>query len=75
MAEHRAQPPANQNTSPPSDTQMDRAAASIAFMVDEWIGRGWNEDSRARFAKLVKRRLRRFFPAPEGHTTGGNEDG
>lgn len=41
---------------------IDKAAASIAAMVDEYTQRGWNEQGKADFAKLVKRRLSRFWP-------------
>jgi hypothetical protein len=41
---------------------IDKAAASIAAMVDEYAQRGWNDQGRADFAKVVKRRLSRFWP-------------
>lgn len=41
---------------------IDKAAASIAAMVDEYTQRGWNDEGRAQFAKAVKRRLSRFWP-------------
>lgn len=41
---------------------IDKAAESIAKMVDEYTQRGWNEEGLASFAKLVKRRLSRFWP-------------
>lgn len=41
---------------------LDKAAASIAAMVDEFTQRGWNDEGRADFAKLIKRRLSRFWP-------------
>ena len=45
-----------------ADPTMDKAAASIAVMVDEYTQRGWNDEGRADFAKMVKRRLSRFWP-------------
>ena len=39
---------------------VEEAAMSIAHMVDEWTQRGWNNEGRAQFARLVARRLRRF---------------
>jgi hypothetical protein len=41
---------------------IDKAAESIAKMVDEYTDRGWNDAGRARFARVVKRRLSRFWP-------------
>lgn len=41
---------------------LDKAAASIARMVDEYTKRGWSDEGRADFAKVVKRRLSRFWP-------------
>lgn len=41
---------------------IERAAASIAQMVDEWKNIGLNEAGKADLAKLVHRRLSRFFP-------------
>lgn len=42
---------------------IEKAAESIAKMVDEYTDRGWNDEGRAQFAKLVKRRLSRFWPS------------
>lgn len=44
------------------EPSIDKAAESIAKMVDEWTQRGWNEEGRMAFAKAVKRRLSRFWP-------------
>lgn len=41
---------------------IDKAAASIAAMVDEYTQRGWSDEGKADFAKVVKRRLSRFWP-------------
>lgn len=41
---------------------IDDACLSIAHLVDEYTQRGWNVEGRADFAKLVKRRLSRFWP-------------
>jgi hypothetical protein len=46
-----------------SAENIDKCALSVASMVDEWTQRGWNEQGLAEFAGLVKRRLRRFWPA------------
>lgn len=56
----------------PKDTDIARskdagdicaAAMSVARLVDEWCERGWNGEGRAHFAKLVERRLRRYWPS------------
>jgi len=39
-----------------------KAAASIATLVDEYTQRGWNAEGRADFARVIKRRLSRFWP-------------
>lgn len=45
---------------------VERAAASIAALVDEYTQRGWNDEGRAKFAATIARRLRRFVgPPPE----------
>ena len=40
----------------------ERAAASVAEMFDEFKNLGLNDEGKAQLAKLVERRLRRFWP-------------
>lgn len=44
------------------EPNIDKAAASIAKLVDEFTGRCWNDEGRADFARIIKRRLSRFWP-------------
>ncbi len=44
---------------------VERAAASVAHLVDEYTQRGWNDQGRAKFAAMIARRLRRFSGVPK----------
>ena len=42
---------------------IEKAAASIAAMLDEYKNLGLNAFGKAQLAKLIEHRLRRFWPA------------
>lgn len=50
-----------EKSSRPGSDKIDKAAASVADLVDEFTQRGWNDAGRASFAKIIKRRLSRFW--------------
>lgn len=44
------------------EPRIAKAAASVAAMVDEWKNIGLNDKGREVLARLIARRLRRFWP-------------
>lgn len=47
---------------PPEPKPIERASVSIAQMVDEWHNIGLDDQEKAQLAKLIERRLSRFWP-------------
>ena len=58
-----------------TEGEIDACAMSIARLVDEWTDRGWNDIGRAKFARLVVRRLKRFWPLASARAAVGGVPG
>ena len=54
---HRDPSPGETGQTRAKEPNIEKAAASIAALVDEFTQRGWNDEGRADFAKVIKRRL------------------